>query len=42
MKVKKTVAIPPEMHKWALEQCKKTGESFSAFITRLLVASSGN
>jgi hypothetical protein len=42
MKVKKSVAIPPEMFKWACAQCKKTGESFSALITRLMVEASGN
>jgi predicted CopG family antitoxin len=42
MKVKKSIAIPPEMYEWALKQCKKTGESFSALITRLMVKASGN
>jgi len=37
MKLKKSVALPEEMYKWAIKQCEKTGESFSAFITRILI-----
>jgi hypothetical protein len=37
MKLKKSVALPPEMIKWAEKEMKKTGESFSAFLTRLMI-----
>jgi len=37
MKDKVSIAIPPQTNQWLREVCKKTGESFSALVTRLLI-----
>jgi hypothetical protein len=41
IKIKKSVALPPIMYQWAKTQCDATGESFSAYITRLLIKEKG-
>lgn len=36
-KIKKSIAIPLPVEKLVNDVCKKTGESFSAAVTRLLI-----